>query len=339
MSVPKLIGTAVVSLVLLAFAEKRRKPNRDLQVLFERFHEAIKLEENDERRKLRTKREVLLKTLKKKLEAHSLAFESFDQGSYAMRTGVVPKDGNYDIDVGLIFDCSQERFPNPIVLKSLVYEALAGNNRSVAIRRACVTVTYFRDEVPDYHVDLAIYVELPDGGLVLAKGREHSDAENCEWASSAPRELTQFVLSKFAGDEQAQYRRCIRYLKRWKEENFSSGAPVSIALTIAAAMWFEPQIEADGTNFDLAAIHALVKKMRGNFGNNFDFNRLAVPLPGRRRTDLMSKLTPLQMKVFKERLDSLEDALSKCYDISSTVEAARILRSHFGPDFPVGDAS
>ena len=131
MSVPKLLGTALVSLILLALAERRSKPNRDLQVLFERFHAEIKLDEHDERLKLRTKREILLKALKKRLAVHTLEFESFDQGSYAMRTGVVPKDGNYDIDVGLIFDCSLERFPNPVTLKTLVHDALAGSNSAV----------------------------------------------------------------------------------------------------------------------------------------------------------------------------------------------------------------
>lgn len=337
MSVPKLLGTALVSLVLLALAERRSKPNRDLQVLFERFHAEIKLDEHDERLKLRTKREILIKALKNRLAVHTLEFESFDQGSYAMRTGVVPKDGNYDIDVGLIFDCSLERFPNPVSLKTLVHDALAGSNRTVAIRRACVTVTYFRDGVPDYHVDLAVYLRKLDGHLVLGKGRKYSEAEKCEWVLAAPKELTQFILSKFDGEEQAQYRRCIRYLKRWRDENFNAGAPLSIALTVAAALWFEPKRAADETFADLDAILALVKTMQRKFGNNFDLGRLSVPSPGVQKIDLMSGLTSGQMSVFKERLDCLKDALLKCYAVDSTAEAARILRSQFGPEFPLSD--
>ncbi len=51
----------------------------------------------------------------------------------------------------------------------------------------------------------------------------------------------------------------------------------------------------------------------------------------------MSGLTSGQMSVFKERLDCLKDALSKCYAVDSTAEAARILRSQFGPEFPLSD--
>ncbi|WP_295751504.1 cyclic GMP-AMP synthase DncV-like nucleotidyltransferase [Undibacterium sp.] len=333
MSIERVIGAAIVSVAVWVLSDSKKSASPELQRMFERFHDEIKLEENDERLKLRTKRELLLKTLRKKLAAHSLGFESFDQGSYAMRTGVVPKDGNYDIDVGLIFDCSQERFPNPVELKSLVHDALVGSKRNIAIRRACVTVTYFYDQMPDYHVDLAIYVRATDGSLLLAKGRRHSETAKCEWVPAAPQELTQFVLAKFSGDEQAQYRRCIRYLKRWRDENFVSGAPVSIALTVAATMWFEPKQAEDGAPFDLAAIHSLVKRIRQNFGNNFSFDRLAVPLPGFSRTDLMSKLTPLQMAFFKERLRSLENALSKCYGDMPVVQAARILATPFGRDF------
>ena len=94
MSVERVFGAAVLGVVAWAFLDSKKSPAPELQTLFERFHDAIKLEENDERRKLREKRDILLEMLKKSLAVQSLAFESFHQGSYAMRTGVVPKDGN-----------------------------------------------------------------------------------------------------------------------------------------------------------------------------------------------------------------------------------------------------
>lgn len=325
-----LLGGLIVS----SFLEKRREASPKLQGLFERFHDAIKLEENDQRRNLRGKRDMLLATLKERLATHELAFEYFDQGSYAMRTGVVPKDGNYDIDVGLIFDCSQNRFPDPVKLKRLVHDALDSGNRSVAIRRTCVTVTYMQKGEPEYHVDLAIYLRSSDGQLLLAKGRKNSGAEFCEWVPSAPKELTQHVLSKFAGDDQAQYRRCIRYLKRWRDESFSSGAPLSIALTIAAASWFEPKKATDGAYVDVEALYCLVKKMGSNFGNRWDPDRLAVPLPGLWKADLMKKLTAPQMLEFKTRLKSLELALLDCLETNLHDESVANLVRHFGSDFP-----
>lgn len=335
MSLERAIGAAVVGLLFWSFSSTKKRASPEIQRLFERFHDAIKLEENDERLKLRTKREVLLKALRKKMASHCLTFEPFDQGSYALRTGVVPKDGNYDIDVGLIFDCSQERFPNPVELKLLVYDALAEKNRTVSIRNACVTVTYIRGGRPHYHIDLALYVRTANGKLLLGKGRRYSGDDRCKWEPSSPNELTRFILSKYSGDEQAQLRRCIRYLKRWRDENFTSGAPVSIALTVAAAMWFEPMVAEDGSSFDLAALHALVRKMQKNFGNNWKLDRLAVLLPGSRSIDLMSKLTPEQMKVFRQRLDSLQRTLFQCFGDVALTTAVEALSSQFGPDFPI----
>lgn len=335
MSLEKAIGAAVFGLLLWSFSSTKKRASPEIQRLFERFHDAIKLEENDERLKLRTKREVLLKALREKMASHCLTFEPFHQGSYALRTGVVPKDGNYDIDVGLIFDCAQERFPNPVELKSLVYDALAEKNRTVSIRNACVTVTYIRGGRPHYHIDLALYVRTANGKLLLGKGRRYSGDDRCHWEPSSPNELTRFILSKYSGEEQAQLRRCIRYLKRWRDENFTVGAPVSIALTVAAAMWFEPMVAEDGSSFDLAALHALVQKMQKNFGNNWKLDRLAVLLPGSRSIDLMSKLTPEQMKVFRQRLDSLQRTLFQCFGDVALSTAVEALSSQFGPDFPI----
>lgn len=334
MSVERAIGTVLVGAFIWAFSRQRPRINADLQGLFECFHDAIKLDENDERRKLREKREVILSTLKRKLVTQSLSFEAFDQGSYAMRTGVVPKDGNYDIDVGLIFDCPRERFPDPVTLKCLVRDALVANNRTVKIRRACVTVEYIRQGMPDYHVDLALYIRQADGRLRLAKGREFSEPQHREWEWSAPRELTQYVLAKFAGDDQAQFRRCIRYLKRWRDENFCTGAPYSIALTLAAASWFEPRRTGDGAYVDVEALHFLVNKMRSNFGNDWNFSRLAVRLPGSAKTDLMKRLTDPQMLALKEQLRSLELALEKCFGDVAISNSAASLAPLFGSDFP-----
>lgn len=331
----RLLGAIVAGLLVSALVEKRPKVRGELQGLFERFNDAIKLDENDERRKLRVKREVLLDELKTKLYAESLTFESFLQGSYAMRTGVVPKDGNYDIDIGLIFDCPRERFSDPVALKRLICEALSGNNRTIEIKRSCVTVTYLRKGEADYHVDFAVYLKKSDGRLLLARGGESSVAEHREWALSAPQDLTQYVRERFAGEDQAQFRRCVRYLKRWRDENFNSGKPLSIALTIAAAYWFEPRRAEDGTYVDIEALHDLVKKIRSNFGNDWIFGRLVVRLPGAVRADLMARLTSNQMREFGERLEALRQALGLCFGDPQHDEVNSILGRQFGSDFPL----
>ena len=57
----------------------------------------------DDNAELREKRDILLRKLKDNIAADAASFSSFNQGSYAMHTGIKPDNGDYDIDVGLRF--------------------------------------------------------------------------------------------------------------------------------------------------------------------------------------------------------------------------------------------
>jgi hypothetical protein len=313
-----------------------------VQKQFDEFHSNIKLEDDDEKAKLREKRETLLKALRANLPADVPVFDNFNQGSYSMHTGVVPLDGNYDIDVGLIFDCKQDKYPDPVSLKVKIRDALNTHGRTVKIRRPCVTVNYMRDGEVDYHVDLAVYVKRDDGLLDLAKGKENSETSKRFWEVSDPRELTKVICNAFSDDaELAQYRRCIRYLKRWRQLSFSSGAPLSIALTLAAQKWFKPHFETSGRPSDLLAMLDWVKAMLEQFqysltSDGFE-SRLKVELPVSPYVDLMEWMTKTQMEVFEEKLKSLRDTLQDAYDEDLPEDASRLLNKQFGDDFPVPD--
>lgn len=327
----------LVGVVIWALSNEQRKRPLSLQPQFERFHNAIKLDEDDERRKLREKRGVLLRSLAENLPDDFPKFTHFLQGSYAMRTGVVPLDGNYDIDVGLIFDCTEKEFPDPVALKRHIRDALAGCGRTINIRRSCVTVTYMRDGRPDYHVDLALYMQDGSGRLLLAKGREFSDGDQRKWVQAYPKELTDYVLGCFEGEGRAQFRRCVRYLKRWRDHKFNSGGPISIALTIAAAHWFKPMFGSDGKPLDLEALHALVKKILEKSGAVLLVpGRIIVKMPGRVDCDLMAGMTDKQMAGFCDRLTELDRALGQCYGNVNVAAACLGLQGQFGADFTNG---
>ena len=311
-----------------------------VQNQFDEFHANIKLDDDDEKAKLRDKRETLLTALKANLGDDVPAFENFNQGSYSMHTGVLPPDGNYDIDVGIIFDCKRDKYADPVTLKKEVRDALDNNGRTVKIRRPCVTVNYMRGEEVNYHVDLAIYVKRDDGLLDLAKGKENSDVSKRIWEVSDPKELTRLICTAFTdADELAQYRRCIRYSKRWRSVQFGSGAPLSIALTVAAKLWFKPYFETSGKPGDLLAMLDWVKAMLGQFQwSNTDegfHERLKVALPVTPYTDLMAWMTKAQMETFKLKLEQLRDALQDTYDEDLPEDACKLLNKQFGDDFKV----
>lgn len=313
-----------------------------VQKQFEDFHANIKLDNDDEKATLREKRETLLKALKANLEGDVPSFESFNQGSYSMHTGVLPPDLNYDIDVGIIFDCKQDKYPDPVVLKKKVRNALNSHGRTVAIRRPCVTVNYMRDGKPEYHVDLAIYVKRDDGLLDLAKGKENSGDDFRIWEVSDPKKLTDIICTAYKdADELAQYRRCIRYIKRWRNVQFSNGgAPLSIALTVAAKEWFTPRFETSGKPTDLLALLDWVDAILARFQTAYTdddgwHERLSVTLPVTPHCDLMAGMTKGQITTFKEKLEGLRDALSDAYDEDLPEDACKLLNKQFGDDFKI----
>ena len=310
-----------------------------LQTQFNQFHDAIKLGTYDENATLKEKRDLLISNLRDGLAKIDGAptFTHFNQGSYALGTGIKPKDGDYDIDVGIECNCAPEDYDDPVDLKKIIRDALAHPQRTVDIRRPCVTVTYMKDGKRDYHVDLPIYTKR-DGEkhLHLAKGKEYSEAALKVWEASDPKKLNDILDDSFGGKEdRAQARRIIRYLKVWRNKHLPSGKPVSVALTCAVCDWFQPSF--DGTSpRDLAALLNLV----GTMLRNFDlFGWLQIKLPCLPKCDLNEGMTELQMEQFKEKLEKLKEELAKASDEAVEIEACKILRRVFGDDFPVPAAT
>ena len=337
-----LLGLGLFAAAVAWLSYDRDKKMPAVQKQFEDFHKAICLDDDDEKATLREKRETIIKALRANLGDDVPAFTNFNQGSYSMHTGVVPLDGNFDIDVGLIFDCNQDKYPDPVVLKKKVRDAIDTNFRTVEIRRPCVTVNYISGGKTAYHVDLAIYSQDASGTLYLAKGKENSAPEHRIWEASDPKGLTKLVCSAFDDTEElSQYRRCIRYLKRWRHWQFSgSGAPLSITQKETELKWFKPNFSTSGKPVDLLAMLDWVQTMLDNFTSEYRdeggwHERLRVPLPVQPYTDLMEKRTAAQMMDFKERLESLRDALQEAYDEDLPEDACKVLQKQFGDDFKV----
>lgn len=329
----------------------------NVQKYLKTFHEDIKLGKFEENQILRDKRDIIKKKLEKELsgifERHGEKCPKFtfrDQGSYEMGTGIKPLDGDYDIDQGLYFKVGTTAYPDPVVLKQRVHEALDGHTQEVRIRQSCVTVFYQQDGEPIYHVDIAVYSDgemNPDGADQLAKGKEFSTPGYRFWEVSDPQGLTHTILARFEEEtDRAQFRRIVRYLKRWKDENFSkdgNAAPRGIGLTILAYDHLQPtyannfDFEAD----DLAALRGIVQAILNRFSYGWDedeqksVRRLIVPLPVEPQNDLFERLTNCHMEEFEQKLKELQIALDAASVEVDPVEACKHLISVFGANFPL----
>jgi hypothetical protein len=321
------LGVAVAGFIWLSKSETRQAA---LQAAFDEFHAAIKHEQFGERALLRQRREQLLQELKDGLPPE-FKVEAFDQGSYAMQTGVMPLDGDFDIDLGVVFACEKMAFAGPVAAKRLVRDALAKGTRRVSIRQSCVTVRYAKRGTDNHHVDLAVYATESKGRLWLAKGKEHSQADRCFWESSDPQELTALVNGRFRGESLSQFRRCVRFLKRWKHHHFTSNSPYSIALTIAAYHWFSPSLGTlGGVPNDFDAMLKLATGLRENFHDG----RLKVCLPVEPKVDLLATMSGKQMNDFCAQVDRLIESLRATRAAENLDEGLTILRREFGDDFP-----
>jgi hypothetical protein len=154
-----------------------------------------------------------------------------------------------------------------------------------------------------------------------------------------------------AGDRR-QFRRSIRYLKRWKDKRFPSegnAAPIGIGITVAAYYWFTPErplldpFANARQDDDLRALTSFVNAMLQRF-TTVDHDgemaeRLRVRLPVRPQNDVFEKMTNHQMSDFAEKLESLQQTLNEAIDEVDPVEACENLQSQFGEDFHVPEAS
>ena len=213
------------------------------------------------------------------------------------------------------------------------------------IKRPCVRVQYHRAGEESYHVDLAVY----SGGnsnwgnqIYLAKGFLGSAAKNKEWEVAEPKRWIETFQQKFQNREgdRNQFRRVIRFLKRWKDFKFQSdgnGRPTGIAITACAFNWFQVGTRynlPDGKYYydDLMALRDLAQAII----NQFDWRtgRMNVKLPVLPGNDLFEKMSNKQMENFKSKLEMLRDALTQVEWTVDPLTACQLLQKVFGDDFP-----
>ncbi|RKH52689.1 nucleotidyltransferase [Corallococcus sp. AB050B] len=335
----------------------------NIQKQIEQFDDNIRLKRFDENKMLREKRDAILNRLREKFAALRKegkdipTFDTFNQGSYQMGTGIQPADGDYDIDVGVRFNCVSTKYPNPVTLKITVADALEGHTEiGTDIRRSCVTVYYKLNGEQAYHVDLAVYTyddpESPDRKLFLAKGKRNAAEKDRSWEESDPIGLGTWIENRFpVTEDEQQFLRVIRALKRWKTEKFKkdgNNAPSGIGLTVAAGMWFSPLLTRDEfakkTTFDdLGAMRSFVGLLINKFhtvGSKEDGSalyRLSIKIPVAPGKDIFMRMTDGQMTTFRERLTQLRDRLEEVAKESDPVEACKLMRKEFGEEFPVPD--
>lgn len=321
----------------------------NLQSEFIEFHNAIKLS-FDDNAELREKRDILLNRLCNNISEEAPSFDHFNQGSYAMHTGIKPDDGDYDIDVGLVFDLIRTECPDPLKVKQWVFDALDGHTKKVEIRRSCVTVTYQKDGELAFHVDFACYAN-EDDTLFIGKGRKEQNRSERNWEQSAPKELIKLMDTRFSNEQdRAQFRRIIRYMKKWRNQHFEvntgNGAPTGIALTALAYDKYVPNYKYNAVTHetvydDFGALKDFVIKTKDSFTLKYDldsksfYHGIEQQLFVTPRNNLFDKMTAKQQDNVYNEICNMLAKLEEVEGKTRKSEACSLMVEIFGEEFPV----
>ncbi|WP_323870439.1 cyclic GMP-AMP synthase DncV-like nucleotidyltransferase [Xenorhabdus szentirmaii] len=256
------------------------------------------------------------------------------QGSLATFTGIREKGQDFDIDRAIVIEA--ELAPeNPITPKLAVLEVLEDRGfKNAKIKKPCVTADYKAD---DLHIDIPIYRKYANGQYELAVGKRHSDEDNREWARAAPRELIDWVNNydaneTYGSNKHDQFRRIVRYLKRWR--NFTFGDDVrrkiySIGIAVMVKESFHSSVNDEGFPDDLTALRNTINHIL-NYRSYFtlvdvDKYSINVALPVSPYRDIFHSSSIVTGTQFRNKLNALLKTLDKVADEEQESEQCELL--------------
>jgi hypothetical protein len=305
----------------------------DVQKYLEQFHEDIRID-YDLSSTLREKRDIILNRIRKYLSDNKLpGFTEMLQGSYAMKTGVKPiGELEYDIDVALRFSFKEDEH-TATEIRKWVFDAVKDHTESVEDKGPCTRVTY----ADGYHVDLVSYAVWEDDFGITQYRLAH---KKNGWRPAEPLELIKYIrkaMERFEDTNDSatstnQFRRVVRYLRRWIDEAMpyeSDSKPTGLAFVLLAVNYLAKELDWTGKPDDRLGLHDMAYSVSNIFG------RIVMKKPTQEYEDLFAKLSDDDMKTFKERIGCLASDLALAYQEPDPVKACKLLRKHFGDDFPI----
>ena len=317
-----------------------------IQSHFDKFHGKIMLGRQDAvYKKARERDDSITQAVKKSFEeANYPVISDFIQGSLATNTAIIAIAGDCDVDRALVLDANDAP-SNPVDPKKNALSVLEIRGfKNAKIKKPCVTADYASENV---HIDFPIYKKSGDQHY-LAVGKKNSDEKNREWSVADPRGLINWVNDSdihgdLASKKHDQYRRLVRYLKRWRDWNFSDNVAAkvySIGLVVMAKQCFSPSFSEEGFRQDMIALRQTVELMLN--ANYFawvapDTYKVAVTLPVQPWRDIFYGSSIDTGTQFRNKLRQLKSKLLEAESLDDEHNQCKIMNDLFGDDFVVPD--
>lgn len=305
----------------------------NVQTQFEQFHKRIRIcyEINET---LREKKDIIVGRVKKHLEKNNRPqCVAFIQGSYKMKVGICAVQAlAYDIDVGLRFSFDESRY-TPATVRGWVSEAIDGHTEQIDEMPSCIRITY----ADGCRVDLIAYAWWDDDSNREQYRLAHASRG---WRPVDPPGLVKYVRdarkpfadTKDAATQTDQFRRVVRYLKRWNDCAMpieSKDKPSGLALVLLTEEHLKnPKTAWDGVSDDRSALEQVARAAENTIG------RISVASPTLEHDDLFRGVSETGMTSLKQRFGELRQALVDTKNAGDVQTACTCLREVLGDDFP-----
>jgi hypothetical protein len=327
-----------------------------LQTQYSKFSDKIALtRESDEYKEVREKDDLITPKIEEAFKEAGYKVEpNFLYGSFSTHTGTIPLfESDYDADRALVI--TKDSSPvDAVKPKKIAKQVLLEHGfKNPKIKKPCITANY---ESKPYHIDYIVYRLDSSGNYELAIGKENSSSENRYWADADPKGLItwitsntnhQSIFNELTPEEKRQFYRLVRYIKRWRDFNFSSESQrkkvFSIALTVMLKESFKQNFTDEGKANDHSALKDTLDVILNDKNyfiyDGIDKYRIEVNLPVIPNRDIFDDKGSNIGTALKNKLEQLLDALNEVDEIESLKEQCELLQKHFGDDFPVPDES
>lgn len=321
-----------------------------LQKQFKKFDKKIYLTKQCEAYKdARAKEHSILEDIKKQfIEKGYPIVKNYRQGSFKTDTAIVSLKGDFDVDRAIVIH--KDKAPdNPVECKEVIYDILEKRGfKNHKIKTPCVTANYASLNL---HIDYAVFQVDDFDSYDIALGKINSKDENKKWEYSESKQLIDWINSNdnhigcddLTNEEILQFKRLVRYMKRWRDKNFSdANRPYiySIGLTIMIRECFHPSIDKDGKENDLESLINTIEYIL-NTGYFIDMGSdkydVRVYIPFEPRVDVFRKHGKSQGTVFRSKLVTLLEKLKKTNEEEDLQKQCEILQGVFGDDFEIVD--
>jgi hypothetical protein len=332
-----------------------------IQTHFNKFNTEIYLtNRSDAYKDAKKKDKSILDAIKAKFKEEGYQVqESFLQGSFAVETAIKNNKGDYDIDRSVVI--KEEDAPtDPVEPKKAVLKVLESRNfQNAKVKIPCITADYQNKKL---HIDYTVYLKDEVGNYNLAVGKVGSSDQNKKWAPSDPRGLVEWISGSdnygtSSAVKRKQYKRLVRFVKRWRDVTFSDGVKkkiFSIGLTVMIKHEYKPDYFTTEVEDDLNALKKVVDNIiSAQYFSLESFNpeqyRVSVHLPRSPYTSIFRHKNSIGIWTdgsdknigtqLRNQFVKLQKILGEALGETDEIKQCEILNGVFGNDFKIPETS